>query len=70
MSQDPIQPDPAGRIQPGTRVTVARDNQLERGTVIDNQGPAYLVRFGDGVEAWYDRVAVERDNPDMTEWEP
>lgn len=68
MSNDPIQPDPAGRIPPGARIVVPRGDRRETGTVIDNQGPAYLVRFGDGVEAWYDRPDVERDNPNAGEW--
>lgn len=69
MNQDPIQPDPGGRIAPGARVMVTRKNRAEAGTIIDNQGPEYLVRFGDGVEAWYDRVVVERENLDAGEWE-
>lgn len=63
MSQDPIQPDPGGRIQPGAQVVVTRRDQRQTAVVVDNQGLGYLLRFKDGVEAWYDRASVERDNP-------
>lgn len=69
MSTDPIQPDRGGRIPPGAHVVVPRTDRRESGIVIDNQGPAYLVRFGDGAEAWCDRVGVERENPRAGEWE-
>lgn len=63
MREEPVHPDPSGRIQPRARVVVPRKEGQESATVIDNQGPAYLVRFDDGAEAWYERAGVERDNP-------
>lgn len=68
MIDDSVRPDPAGRIPLGARVDVMRREQRETATVIDNQGPAYLVRFDDGVEAWCDRPGVERDNPHAADW--
>lgn len=68
MSDEPAQDDPAGRIPPGARVVVLRGEKREIGTVADNQGPAYLVRFDDGAEVWLDREGVERDNPSAGEW--
>lgn len=68
MSDEPAQDDPAGRIPPGARVGVLRGERREIGTIADNQGPAYLIRFDDGTEAWCDRADVERDNPNAGEW--
>ena len=68
MSNDPIQPDRSGRIPMGAQVFVIRGSRREIGVVADNQGPAYLVRFEDGTNAWYDRQGVERDNPSAGEW--
>ena len=68
MSEEPVHPDPSGRIPPGARVVVTWRKRQESATVVDNQGPAYLVRFDDGAEAWYDRKGVERENPAAGEW--
>ena len=59
--------DSSGSFAP-TLSARSRANRRETGTVIDNQGPAYLVRFDDGGEGWYDRPGVERDNPNAGEW--
>lgn len=64
MNEEPVHPDPSGLIAQRARVVVPRESGRESATVIDNQGPAYLVRFDDGTEAWYDRVCVERNNPE------
>lgn len=63
MREEPVHPDPGGRIAERGRVLVPRENGWASATVIDNQGPAYLVRFDDGVERWYDRAEVELNNP-------
>ncbi|MBW3630156.1 MAG: hypothetical protein KY464_12760 [Gemmatimonadetes bacterium] len=67
LNDEPVLPDRSGRIPERARVVAPRGKDRHTGTIIDNQGPAYLVRFDDGAEAWYDRASIERDNPDVAQ---